>query len=68
MALDKEALKNELRAIKTSDDIIGKMVDAFDKYIKGATITVNAGIPVSTTGNSSAQSGKTTATGTATIS
>lgn len=37
MALDKEALKNELRAIKTSDDIIGKMVDAFDEYTKGAT-------------------------------
>lgn len=68
MALDKEALKNELRAIKTSDDIIGKMVDAFDKYIKGATITVASGIPVKTTGNSSSQTGQTTSTGTATIS
>lgn len=68
MALDKEALKNELKAIKTSDDIIGKMVDAFDKYIKGATITVASGIPVKTTGNSSSQTGQTTSTGTATIS
>ena len=68
MALDKEALKNELRAIKTSDDIIGKMVDAFDKYIKGATITVASGIPVKTTGNSSSQTGQTTSTGTAIIS
>ena len=68
MALDKEALKNELRAIKTSDDIIGKMVGAFDEYIKGATITVEPGIPVKTTGNSSSQTGQTTSTGTATIS
>ena len=44
------------------------MVDAFDKYIKGATITVASGIPVKTTGNSSSQTGQTTSTGTATIS
>lgn len=34
MALDKKQLKDDLRAIKTSDDIIDKMVEAFDKYIK----------------------------------
>ena len=68
MALDKERLKLDLRDITTEDDIIDKMVEAIDKYIKGATITVAAGIPVSTTGTSSAQSGETTATGTATIS
>lgn len=68
MALDKKQLKDDLRAIKTSDDIIDKMVEAFDKYIKGATITVAAGIPVETTGSATAQAGTTTATGTATIS
>lgn len=68
MALDKETLKRELKEIKTSDDIIDKMVDAFDKYIKGATITVASGIPVKTLGNSSTQTGQTTSTGTATIS
>lgn len=68
MALDKNQLKKELKEIKTSDDIIDKMVEAIDKYIKGATITVDVGIPVSTTGSATAQTGKTTATGTATIS
>ena len=37
-------------------------------HIKGATITVASGIPVSTTGSATAQTGATTSTGTATIS
>ena len=69
MALDKEALKKDLKAIDPTDgDVVDKMVEAFDKYIKGATITVAAGIPVSTAGSATAQTGATTATGTATIS
>lgn len=68
MALDKEKLKQELRDIKTSDDIIDKMVEAIDEYIKGAEITVAAGIPVSTTGSATAQTGATTSTAKATIS
>ena len=35
--------------------------------VKKATITVAAGIPVSTTGSAAAQTGATTATGSATI-
>lgn len=69
MVLNKEALKKDLKAIyPTDEDIVDKMVEAFDKYIKGATITVAAGIPVSTAGSATAQTGATTATGTATIS
>lgn len=69
MALDKNTLKANLKAIDpTNDDIIDKMVEAIDTYIKGATITVASGIPVSTAGSPTAQTGTTTATGTATIS
>lgn len=69
MALDKAALKKDLKAIDpTKGDVVDKMVEAIDKYIKGATITVAAGIPVSTTGSATAQAGTTTAAGTATIS
>lgn len=38
-----------------------------DRYIKSATITVPAGITVSTTGSAAAQTGATTATAIATI-
>ena len=69
MALNKEALKEDLEAIDPTDgDVVDKMVEAIDKYIKGATITVAAGIPVSTAGSPTAQTGVTTATGIATIS
>lgn len=45
-------------------DIAGAIIDE----IKKSTITVASGIPVSTTGSSTAQTGATTATGSATIS
>ena len=44
-------------------DIAGAIIDE----IKKATITVASGIPVSTTGSATAQTGSTTETGTATI-
>ena len=44
-------------------DIAGAIIDE----IKKATITVAAGIPVSTAGSATAQTGATTSTGTATI-
>lgn len=68
MALDKEKLSDALRNVDVKGDIPSQIAEAIDAYIRGIEITVNAGIPVSTTGNSSAQSGKTTGTGTATIS
>lgn len=69
MALDKDLLKAKLKAIDPSkDDVIGKMVDAIDTYIKGATVTVAAGIHVTTAGSATAQTGETDSTGTGTIS
>ena len=44
-------------------DIAGAIIDE----VKKATITVASGIPVSTTGSATAQTGATTSTGTATI-
>lgn len=69
MALNKDTLKAKLQAIDPSkDDVVAKMVDAIDEYIKGATVTVEAGIPVTTAGSATAQTGATTSTGTGTIS
>lgn len=69
MALDKNTLMTKLKAIDPSkDDIIAKMVDAIDDYIKGATVTVEAGIPVTTVGSATAQTGSTSGPGTGTIS
>lgn len=46
----------------------GAIATAIDDYIKSATITVPAGIPVSTTGTATAQTGATTSpSGPATI-
>lgn len=77
MALNKAALKAALEAdIKAVDlehaDVPAKiaelLADRIDAYIKSATVTVAAGIAVSTAGSAAAQTGATTAPGTATIS
>lgn len=69
MALNKNTLKAKLKAIDPSqDDVIDKMVDAIDTYIKGATVTVAAGIPVATAGSATSQTGETSGPGTGTIS
>ncbi|MDR1756101.1 MAG: hypothetical protein LBR65_03950 [Culturomica sp.] len=77
MALVVSTLKADLLSILTEmrkktevadDEIAGKLAAAFDKYIKTATVTVAAGIAVSTAGSPSAQTGATTAPGTGTIS
>ncbi len=47
-----------------ADDLAGVIANA----IKSATVTVNPGIPVATTGSPAAQTGATTATGTGTLS
>lgn len=52
----------------SDDEFAGKLAAAIDKYIKTATVTVAAGIAVSTTGSPTAQTGATTAPGTGTIS
>lgn len=77
MALVKTVLKQEILSLLTSmrektevsdDELAGRLATAFDSYIKSATVTVAAGIAVSTTGSPTAQTGATTAPGTGTIS
>ena len=57
---------------KTGDDAIEylatKITEAVDKYLKSATVTVPAGVPVATAGSAAAQTGTTTAPGIGTIS
>lgn len=69
MALNKAQLIADLRAIDPAgDDIISKMADAIEEFVKSGTVTVDAGIPVSTAGSAAAQTGETTASGTGSIS
>ncbi|MCZ2140822.1 MAG: hypothetical protein LC096_05455 [Bacteroidia bacterium] len=49
------------------DDVAGKIADAIDAFVKSATVTVAAGIPVATAGSATNQTGATTSTGSATI-
>ncbi len=48
-------------------DFAASLADIIDTYVKSATITIAAGIPVSTTGGPAAQTGSTTAPAVATI-
>ena len=77
MALNKTTLRDnisnrvqeiDLQNSNVADAIAEIIADEVDSYIKGATITVPAGIPVSTTGTAAAQSGETTSPGDGTIS
>lgn len=53
--------------MKFAKDLSSAIADEIDTWIKTATITVNAGIPVATAGSPTAQTGATTGPGTATI-
>lgn len=53
--------------MKFAKDLSSAIADEIDTWIKTATITVNAGIPVATAGSPAAQTGATTGPGTATI-
>lgn len=78
MAMSKDALGKAIADLIIAEDapddmktkiteqwtnIAGAIIDE----IKKATITVDAGIPVSTTGSATAQTGSTTSTGSASI-
>lgn len=63
MPLDKATLKStissgvkgiDLTTADVADEIAQVIADAIDTYIKAATITVAAGIPVATTGTAAA--------------
>ena len=51
-----------------AQNIANAIADGVDAWIKTATVTVQAGIPVSTSGSPTAQTGSTTGQGTGTIS
>jgi hypothetical protein len=53
---------------ETIATIANKLATAIDDYIKSGTVTVASGIPVSTAGSATAQTGATTAPGTGSIS
>ena len=77
MALVKATLKQGIVSLMSdmrnkeelSDDAFAEeLASLIDSYIKSATITVPAGIAVSTAGSPSAQTGATTAPAIATVS
>ncbi len=60
-------LKNDENQEGAIEKYAHKLSIAIDKYIRSGTVEIEAGIAVSTTGSSSAQSGATTAKGIGTI-
>ncbi|MCP4123687.1 MAG: hypothetical protein GY751_18210 [Bacteroidetes bacterium] len=76
MALIKTQLKQDIKTLLTDmraktdvsdDEFSDRLSTLIDNYIKSATITIPAGIPVSTAGTAAAQTGASTAPVTATI-
>ncbi len=76
MALDKATLNTQIKKLlsdmrsreEVSDvEFAERLSSMIDAYVKTATITVAAGIPVSTAGSPTAQTGATTAPTVATI-
>ncbi|MBS5643373.1 MAG: hypothetical protein KHW63_05585 [Alistipes sp.] len=77
MPLNKQKFKNDIlslltqmreRTEKSDEEFAERLASLIDGYIKSATITVPAGIAVSTTGSPTAQTGATTASAIAKIS
>jgi hypothetical protein len=76
MALVPATLKSDLLSLfkrmkdseTSEDDYAGRLSEIIDRYVKTATVTVGAGIPVSTAGSAGAQTGATTAPGTGSLS
>ena len=77
MALNKQALKAGI--IRLQQDMLTKtessmeeyaerLASLIDAFVKSGEVTVGAGIPVSTAGTATAQTGATTSVGTGTIS
>lgn len=77
MALNKPQLKQGIKQLLTDmetrntdakDDFATELSNLIETFVKSGTVTVSAGIPVSTAGSATAQTGATTSTGTGTIS
>jgi|APMed6443717190_1056831.scaffolds.fasta_scaffold61818_3 hypothetical protein len=76
MALNKTALKSGIKQLmddmltreqNSNEEFATRLSDLFESFVKSGTVTVNAGIAVTTSGTAVAQSGATTSTGTGTI-
>ncbi len=64
MVLIKATLEEQLKTAFQNEDwdkAAGAIASSIDSYIKSATVTIPAGIPVSTTGSPAAQTGASTA-------
>jgi hypothetical protein len=77
MPLDINSLKNGIkslhddmmtREVDSNQDFAERMSTLIHDFVVSATVTVAIGIPVSTAGTATSQTGATTSTGTATIS
>lgn len=72
LKLDVKQLFQQLQQVADNETALNQLssglADLIDAYVRSATVTVAAGIPVSTTGTAAAQTGATTSTGNATIS
>ena len=76
MALAESELKSGLLSLfnqmkqdeMSEEEFAGKLAKIINGHIKTASVTVNAGIPVSTTGSAAAQAGATTGPGSGSLS
>lgn len=76
MPLNKATLKSGIQALAQNiaeneggySDFADGLANLIDTFVKSGTVTVPAGVAVSTTGTAAAQTGATTAPGTGTIS
>nr|DAP15245.1 MAG TPA: hypothetical protein [Caudoviricetes sp.] len=65
--IDETSNSDEVKQ-RFAQNIANAIADGVDAWIKTATVTVQPGIPVSTSGSPTAQTGATTGQGTGTIS
>lgn len=77
MALNKQALKEGIITLQrdmltktdaSMEEYAERLASLIDAFVKSGEVTVGVGIPVSTAGTATAQTGATTSVGTGTIS
>jgi len=77
MALNKQALKQGIIALQqdmqrktdtSMEEYAERLASLIDAFVKSGEVTVGAGIPASTAGTATAQTGATTSAGKGTIS
>ena len=77
MALNKQALQEGIITLQqdmltktenSTEEYAERLASLIDAFVRSGEVTVGAGIPVSTAGTATAQTGATTSTGMGTIS